>query len=58
MAGLRNLVPTSQLLYGSDEPFNSTVAINKSLQDIGFTPEENLAMRRANALRLFPRLQT
>lgn len=58
MAGLRKLVPTSQLLYGSDEPFNSTVAINKSLQDIGFTPEENLAMRRANALRLFPRLQT
>jgi 6-methylsalicylate decarboxylase len=58
MAGLRKFVPASQLLYGSDEPFNSTVAINKSLQDIGFTPEENVAMRRANALRLFPRLQT
>ena len=58
IAGLRKLLPISQLLYGSDEPFNSTVAINKSLQKIDFTPEEARAMRRTNAMRLFPRLQT
>jgi len=58
IAGLRRLLPISQLLYGSDEPFNSTVAINKSLQQIDFTPDESRAMRRTNAVRLFPRLQT
>ncbi len=57
IAGLRKLLPVSQLLYGSDEPFNSTVAINNSLQKIDFTPDEARAMRRANAVRLFPRLQ-
>ena len=58
IAGLRKLLPISQLLYGSDEPFNSTVAINKSLQKMDFTPDEARAMRRTNAMRLFPRLQT
>jgi 6-methylsalicylate decarboxylase len=58
IAGLRKLLPISQLLYGSDEPFNSTVAINKSLQKMDFTPDEARAMRRTNAMGLFPRLQT
>jgi 6-methylsalicylate decarboxylase len=58
IAGLRKLLPISQLLYGSDEPFNSTVAINNSLQKMDFTPDEARAMRRTNAMRLFPRLPT
>ena len=56
MAGIRKLLPVSQLLYGSDEPFNSTVGIDKSLQKIDFAGDEIQAFRRANALRLFPRL--
>jgi 6-methylsalicylate decarboxylase len=58
MAGLRKLVPSSQLLYGSDEPFNSTVQMAASLQKIDFSAEERTAMQRNNAVRLLPRLQT
>jgi 6-methylsalicylate decarboxylase len=56
IAGLRKFLPMSQLLYGSDEPFNSTVGIDKSLQKIDFTVDEFQAFRRGNAVRLFPRL--
>jgi hypothetical protein len=51
------MLPPSQLLYGSDEPFNSTVAIDESLQKINFTSDEAIAMRRADAIRLFSRLR-
>jgi hypothetical protein len=51
------MLPPSQLLYGSDEPFNSTVAIDESLQKINFASDEAIAMRRVNAIRLFPRLR-
>ena len=56
MAGLRKLLPVSQMLYGSDEPFNSTAGIDKSLQKFDFADDEIQAYRRGNALRLFPRL--
>lgn len=56
IAGLRKFFPTSQLLYGSDEPFNSSVGIDKSLQKIDFAVDELHALRRGNAVRLFPRL--
>jgi 6-methylsalicylate decarboxylase len=58
MAGLRKLVPSSQLLYGSDEPFNSTVQMAAALQKIDFSAGERTAMQRGNAVRLIPRLQT
>ena len=58
IAGLRKLVPSSQLLYGSDEPFNSTVQTAAALQKIDFSAEERTAMQRGNAVRLIPRLQT
>jgi len=57
IAALRKLFPVSQLLYGSDEPFNSTVAINKSEQTLDFSPAELRAIRRDNASRLLPRLK-
>jgi predicted TIM-barrel fold metal-dependent hydrolase len=56
IAALRKLFPVSQFLYGSDEPFNSTVAINNSLQRLDFSADEFQAIKRNNALRLFPRL--
>lgn len=58
MAGLRKLLPPSQLLYGSDEPFSSTVQMNKALTSLDFSADELAALQRGNALRLFPRLQT
>jgi hypothetical protein len=50
------MLPPSQLLYGSDEPFNSTVAINESVEKINFASDEAIAMR-VNAICLFPRLR-
>jgi predicted TIM-barrel fold metal-dependent hydrolase len=58
MSGLRRLLPPSQLLYGSDEPFNSTVQMSKALAALDFTADELTALQRGNAQRLFPRLQT
>lgn len=58
MAGLRKLLPSSQLLYGSDEPFSSTLQMSKALASVDFTADELAALQRGNALRLFPRLQT
>jgi predicted TIM-barrel fold metal-dependent hydrolase len=58
VAGLRKLVPNSQILYGSDEPFNSTLQMTNGLQKLAFSSDEIAAVQRGNALRLFPRLQT
>jgi predicted TIM-barrel fold metal-dependent hydrolase len=58
VAGLRKLVPNSQLLYGSDEPFLSTVQMTGALQKLDFSADELAAVQRGNAVRLFARLQT
>jgi predicted TIM-barrel fold metal-dependent hydrolase len=58
IAGLRKLFPTSQFLYGSDEPFGSTMQIATSLPKLGFSPEEVQAIQRDNVVRLLPRFQT
>jgi 6-methylsalicylate decarboxylase len=58
IAGLRKLMPNSQLLYGSDEPFLSTLQMTKALQKLEFSSDEIAAVTRGNALALFPRLQT
>ena len=58
VAGLRKLMPNSQLLYGSDEPFLSTVQMTGALQKLDFSAGELAAVQRGNAVRLFARLQT
>jgi 6-methylsalicylate decarboxylase len=58
IAGLRKLIPNSQLLYGSDEPFLSTLQMANALQKLEFSSDEIAAVQRGNALQLFPRLQT
>jgi predicted TIM-barrel fold metal-dependent hydrolase len=54
---LRKLFPASQLLFGSDEPFNSTTQMANSLQKMDLPPSDRLALLRGNAQRLLPRLQ-
>jgi predicted TIM-barrel fold metal-dependent hydrolase len=56
MEGLRKLIPSTRMLYGSDEPFTSTVALSRALPALNLPPEEVQQLRRGNALRLFPRL--
>ena len=55
MAAVLNLIPTSQLFYGSDAPFGSTTVIADRLAKFALPPGDIKAIRRENALRLFPR---
>jgi 6-methylsalicylate decarboxylase len=55
MAAVFNVIPTSQLFYGSDAPFGSTTVIADRLAKFQLSPAEINAIRRENALRLFPR---
>ena len=54
MAGLRTLVPLSQILFGSDNPWVPIVTTATDVDKFGFTAEERAAINRENALRLFP----
>jgi predicted TIM-barrel fold metal-dependent hydrolase len=58
IAGLRALVPLSQLLFGTDNPYVPIAAAATSVDGFTFTPEEAAAINRENALRLFPRFKT
>ena len=57
LASFRKLVPSTQILFGSDFPFGSAAAVARGLMvDGGFTAIELRAVERDNALRLMPRL--
>jgi predicted TIM-barrel fold metal-dependent hydrolase len=55
MAAVFKLIPVSQLFYGSDAPFGSTTRIADELARFELPEAEIRAIRRDNALRLFPR---
>jgi predicted TIM-barrel fold metal-dependent hydrolase len=55
MAAVLNVIPTSQLVYGSDAPFGSTTVIADRLAQFPLSAAQISAIRRENALRLFPR---
>jgi 6-methylsalicylate decarboxylase len=57
IAALRSVVPLSQLLFGTDNPWVPVAAAAASVDQFGFTAEEAAALNRDNALRLFPRLR-
>ena len=58
LASLLQLVPASQMLFGTDFPPGGTsLEIAKALADVGFFNESDLrAIERENAVRLLPRL--
>ena len=56
MAAVFKLFPVSQLFYGSDAPFGSTTRDRRQHStNLKFPGAEIKAIRRDNALRLFPR---
>jgi 6-methylsalicylate decarboxylase len=55
MAAVLNVIPVSQLFYGSDAPFGSTTVIAERLAKFELPADAIKAIRRDNALRLFPR---
>jgi len=55
---LKDLVPISQILYGSDVPIRAYDLTDARLKDYtGFSPDDWKAINRGNAERLFPRLK-
>jgi predicted TIM-barrel fold metal-dependent hydrolase len=57
MAALLKLVPSSQVVYGSDFPYVSTAPQQQQLAQIGLDMGQIDAIRSANAMRLIPRLK-
>lgn len=59
--GLRTLAPLSQILFGTDFPFQPAANVEANVNHFraleGLTASEHEAIARGNALRLFPRLQ-
>jgi 6-methylsalicylate decarboxylase len=56
MAGVLKLWPITQLTYGSDAPFGSTVEIAEGITKLGLSDADLKLIQRGNAVRLFPRL--
>jgi predicted TIM-barrel fold metal-dependent hydrolase len=59
LAGLRKLVPMSQIFFGTDFPFGNAVDRIKSLEaSEAFNEQELRAIYRDNAVKLLPRLRS
>jgi 6-methylsalicylate decarboxylase len=57
MSALSAIVPTSQILFGTDFPYRTGIDHVKGLREAGvFTEAEIMDIERDNALRLVPRL--
>jgi 6-methylsalicylate decarboxylase len=56
LAALTKLVPSSQILYGSDYPYRTGPDTVKGLTAYGFSKADLKAIGRDNALKLIPRL--
>jgi 6-methylsalicylate decarboxylase len=58
MSGLMNLVPTSQILVGSDYPWGRVGVNADGMANLGLSTADLRAISRDNALALFPRLKS
>jgi 6-methylsalicylate decarboxylase len=57
IAALKALIPTSQILFGSDFPLVPLPATAEGLGKLNLTEPELRAIQRDNALALLPRLK-
>ncbi len=58
MSALMNLVPMTQIMFGSDYPWGRTSANADGLNNLGLADADLRAIERQNAVALFPRLKT
>lgn len=58
IAALTSLVPTSQILLGSDNPYVPLADTTTGLMQLGFSDADLRAIGRENALALLPQLRT
>ena len=56
MAALRKVVPVSQILFGTDFPWATSLEDMEGLSTVGFDQAELSAIYRENAMRLMPQL--
>jgi len=57
IAALTSLVPTTQILFGSDHPMVPLAETAEGMMQVGFSTENLLQIGRENALALLPRLK-
>ena len=57
MQGLKLIAGVPQIVFGTDYPFGSAAKHLQGLEKCGFTAAELQGIRRANALRLFPKFE-
>jgi predicted TIM-barrel fold metal-dependent hydrolase len=57
IAALASLVPTTQILFGSDNPYVPLAETAEGLTQLGFSPGDLQRIGRDNALALLPRLK-
>lgn len=58
MAALMNLVPTSQILFGSDYPYVQIPVTTGGMDRLNLSPQTAAAINRENALAILPRLRS
>jgi 6-methylsalicylate decarboxylase len=58
IAALTSLVPTTQILFGSDNPFVPLAETAEGMMQLGFSAADLQFIGRDNALALLPRLRT
>jgi predicted TIM-barrel fold metal-dependent hydrolase len=57
IAALKSLVPTTQILFGSDNPFVPLAETAEGIMQLGFSADDLERIGRNNALTLLPRLK-
>ena len=57
IAALTSLVPTTQILFGSDNPFVPLAETAEGMMQLGFSADDLRQIGRENALGLLPRLR-
>ncbi|HEV2288623.1 MAG TPA: amidohydrolase family protein [Candidatus Acidoferrales bacterium] len=57
IAALTSLVPTTQILFGSDDPFVPLAETAEGMMKLGFSEDDLRLIGRDNALTLLPRLK-
>ena len=58
IAGLTSLVPITQILLGSDNPYIALAETAGGMRELGLSTDQLQSIGRDNALRLIPRLRT
>ena len=57
LAALTRLVPSSQIVFGTDFPFVTAKETERGLRDFGFIPKQLRLIERDNALAILPTLR-